>query len=178
MDESAAPSTLSLSTSHSPHQKHPFTSDEDARLQELVERLGDWNWPAIAQLMPGRTSRQCRERWNFYLSPTISNAPWTPEEDLLLIRLSQLVGPKWTVITKNFPKRTPNNVTNRYKQLQRRIQRLSRFNPPAALDERALLGLKEPPGHGIVVPVSADPPVAQQFDEAKAPNQWGVPRPV
>jgi hypothetical protein len=175
--EVSAASDVSLAVSHSRRQKHPFTADEDARLQELIGRLGDRNWSEIERLMPGRTSRQCRERWNLYLSPSVSNATWTPEEDLVLIRLSQVVGPKWTVITKNFPRRTPNNVKNRYKQLQRKMQRLSRFNPPAAHDERAVFGIKEQPGHGIVVPVSADPPIAQQFDDARAPDQWGLPRP-
>jgi hypothetical protein len=169
MDEPAH--DLSLSASHSRHQKHPFSNDEDARLQELIGRLGDRNWSEIERLMPGRTSRQCRERWNLYLSPAISNTPWTLEEDLLLIRLSQLLGPKWTAITKNFPKRTPNNVKNRYKQFQRKTQRLSPFIQPAGLDDRVQ------PGQGIVVPVSTDPPIAQPFEDAKAPDHWGLPRP-
>lgn len=44
----------------------------------------------------------------------------------MLIRLYQIVGPKWTVIAKNFRTRTPENIKNRHTQLQR----LSRFNPP------------------------------------------------
>jgi hypothetical protein len=134
-------------------QKHAFTAEEDATLQQLVERFGERNWPEIERLMPGRTSRQCRERWNLYLSPEISLAPWTPGEDLMLARLHQILGKKWTVIAKNFPKRTPNNVKNRHKQLQRRIQRLSRFNAPLPLDDTAAAFAAARQAQGIVVPL-------------------------
>ena len=43
-----------------PHSK--FNEEEDARLRELVNEYGDSSWIQIAAPMPGRNSRQCRER--------------------------------------------------------------------------------------------------------------------
>jgi hypothetical protein len=111
-----------------PHrEKRPFTTEEDAKLSELVAQHGEHAWHEIEAVMPGRSSRQCRERWALYLSPTVANNPWTPEEDMTLMRLFTILGPKWTLIAKNFPKRTANNVKNRQKQLLRRAQRMNRL---------------------------------------------------
>jgi hypothetical protein len=114
-------------------EKRPFSAEEDARLTELVTQQGDHvSWNDIERQMPERSARQCRERWNLYLCPDVANLPWTPEEDGLLIRLYQMVGPKWTLIAKHFPKRTPNNVKNRQKQMNRRAQRMNRLVPKDA----------------------------------------------
>jgi hypothetical protein len=69
------------------------------------------------------------------------------------VRLHQIVGEKWTAIAKSFPKRTPNNVKNRHKQLQRRIQRLSRFNAPLPLDDTAAAFVAARQAQGIAVPL-------------------------
>jgi hypothetical protein len=103
-------------------QKHAFTADEDLRLTELVTTIGIGVWSEIEKLMPGRSARQCRERWNLYLSPEVSNEPWSAEEDAQLIRLFQTIGPNWTIIASNSPKRTANNIKNKQKHLQRRAE--------------------------------------------------------
>jgi hypothetical protein len=110
-------------------EKRSFTTDEDAKLAELVSQHGEHAWHEIERFMPGRSSRQCRERWTLYLSPGVANEPWTVEEDMVLMRLYSVLGPKWTVIAKNFSKRTPNNVKNRQKQILRRAQRMARITP-------------------------------------------------
>jgi hypothetical protein len=108
-------------------EKRPFTTEEDSQLACFVAAHGDHAWNEIERLLPGRTARQYRERWNLYLSPSVSNDPWTAEEDLLLIRLYSVVGPKWTLIAKSFPRRTANNIKNRQKQMSRRAQRATRL---------------------------------------------------
>lgn len=40
-----------------------WTPQEDAQLTQLVQQLGEGNWIRIATQMPGRSNRQCRERW-------------------------------------------------------------------------------------------------------------------
>jgi hypothetical protein len=44
---------------------HPI---EDLALRELVLVHGLTAWPMIASRLPGRNARQCRDRWNHYLS--------------------------------------------------------------------------------------------------------------
>ena len=46
-----------------------FSHDEDQKLIKLVESYGQKNWGLIANEMPGRSQRQCRERWLNNLSP-------------------------------------------------------------------------------------------------------------
>ena len=46
--------------------KSPWTSDEDDKVLELVEKYGAKKWSLIASLLPGRIGKQCRERWHFY----------------------------------------------------------------------------------------------------------------
>jgi hypothetical protein len=66
-------------------RKIPFSHQEDTLLRELVSQYGDNSWENVAQNMPGRKARQCRERWKHYLSAS-NYTPWTPIEDQILIR--------------------------------------------------------------------------------------------
>lgn len=100
--------------------RRSFSPEEDDKLKTLVEKHGESNWNAVAAEMPGRNVRQCRERWKHYLSPEVSNLPWTPEEDELLLQKTQELGSKWVQISKLFKKRTDINVKNRWIVLMRR----------------------------------------------------------
>ena len=64
--------------------------------------------------MPGRNSRQCRDRYSNYLNPVFNNCDWSKEEDKLLADKYNAYGPKWTKIREFFPKRSANNIKNRY----------------------------------------------------------------
>jgi hypothetical protein len=113
-------------------QKAPFSSEEDIRLRELVQQHGNQAWGTIAANLPGRTTRQCRERWNLYLSPEVQNAPWTIEEEESLVRIYLSVGPRWALISQHIPGHNPNSIKNRMKQLLRRGQKF--VNIPARPD--------------------------------------------
>ena len=62
-------------------QKSGWTPEEDGNLQIIVSQLGATNWAQIASLLPGRISKQCRERWINHLDPNLSKRMWTAEED-------------------------------------------------------------------------------------------------
>jgi hypothetical protein len=102
------------SASRQPVQKRKFSSAEDAQLRELVEQHGTKNWDEIATLMPGRTSRQCRDRYNNYLLDSLVTAPWTPEEDAIIVDRFRRIGPKWVTIAKLLNGRSGNHVKNRW----------------------------------------------------------------
>ena len=102
-----------------PHPRVNFTEAEDAKLIELVNQFGDVEWMKIADNMPGRNIRQCRERWLNYLSPDLDKGPWTREEDNLLLQKYQEIGPKWKAISTLFPKRTDISLKNRMHKLVR-----------------------------------------------------------
>ena len=94
-----------------------FSPAEDQRLRILVDQLGTASWKEIAKRMPNRTARQCRERYKNYLSPSVVNGPWTPEEDALLIEKVHELGVKWAKIVQFFTSRSDVNIKNRWKTL-------------------------------------------------------------
>jgi hypothetical protein len=98
--------------------RRKFTPEEDLQLRSLVERLGTKSWDEIAQYLPDRSARQCRNRYKNYLLDSLMTDPWTPEEDAILIRKFHQIGPKWVEIGKLLSGRSGNNVKNRwYKHL-------------------------------------------------------------
>lgn len=112
-----------LSTPSSPEQstlRKRFTPNEDMLLKTIVMR-GMMSWDEIAKYLPGRTGRQCRDRYNNYLSKTVVHKNWTKEEDQIIIEKYRQYGPRWTVISNFLDSRSGNNVKNRwYKYILKR----------------------------------------------------------
>ena len=99
-----------------PKQKRQRFTDEDDRI--IVEAVGqqqfpDWN--EIAKKIPGKSNRQCRERFQHYLAPTLSQEPWTPEEDQIIRNLYERHGPDWARMAQALQGRRSNNtIKNRW----------------------------------------------------------------
>jgi hypothetical protein len=49
-----------------------WKEDEDIKLKGAVQKLGDKDWVAIAALVPGRTKKQCWNRWKKRMDPNRS----------------------------------------------------------------------------------------------------------
>jgi hypothetical protein len=108
-----------------------FTEQDDEELRNLVNTFGESSWKDIAIRMPlGFSSRQCRERWQNYVSPLLYSQIWTDEEDQKLIEEFARVGTRWTVIAEAFPGRSGNTVRNRYFLLQRKKDKQRNRAPP------------------------------------------------
>jgi hypothetical protein len=71
-------------------------------------------WPRIAKSLRGRTADQICERFNNHLDPNRNNAPWTEEEDRILMESQHLLGNKWAEITKFLPGRSKASIKNRW----------------------------------------------------------------
>lgn len=102
----------------------PFTKEEDERLLALVSLFGindKNNWYFIANNIAGRTPRQCRERYQLFLSDGVrKKEKWTKEEDDLLISKYKIIGPHWKKLEQFFEGRTSYNIKNRFISLNRR----------------------------------------------------------
>ena len=107
-----------------------FTEEEDNKLRDLVEKYGENQWLMISSCMGTRNSRQCRDRWCQYLSPKSNLAPWTPEEEDLLMKLAEQYKGKWLEIMKMFPGRSYNQIKNKWKTLERRrkVSQLKKYS--------------------------------------------------
>ena len=102
----------------------PWKHEEDEFLKELVKEIGIKKWAKIAGMINSRfqsdrKGKNCRERWNNHLDPTINKGEWKYEEDLILLIKHKEFGKKWSKISKEIPGRTENSVKNRLNTLMK-----------------------------------------------------------
>eukprot|EP00644_Phytophthora_capsici_P010851 jgi/Phyca11/104398/e_gw1.9.513.1 len=98
--------------------KGHWTPEEDAKLRELVAE-GKKNWGQVASLIPGRTSKQCRERWCNHLDPNINKGSYTEDEDKIIVEMQAKLGNRWSIIAQQLKGRTEDAVKIRWKSLMR-----------------------------------------------------------
>ncbi|KAF4028264.1 Myb-like DNA-binding domain [Phytophthora infestans] len=98
--------------------KGHWTPEEDGKLRELVAE-GKKNWGQVASLIPGRTSKQCRERWCNHLDPNINKGSYTEDEDKIIVEMQAKLGNRWSIIAQQLKGRTEDAVKIRWKSLMR-----------------------------------------------------------
>ena len=103
--------------------KSKFSPLEDMKLRLLVLNSPNLNWAQIASCFERRSARQCRERWQNYLDPSLINAEWTKEDDEKILEGYKELGPHWNAIAKSFYGRSGNSIRNRYLVLKRQEKR-------------------------------------------------------
>ena len=106
------------------HSRKLFTQEEDELILKTIEKIGHTKWSIIAKFIPGRCSRQIRERWINYLDPTINKGPFTEEEDNLLYKIVKERGTQWNSIVPFFPGRTEVSIKNRWNKIRSKIPEL------------------------------------------------------
>jgi hypothetical protein len=120
-------------------KKTKWTPEEDNLLSESVHEHGMANWTLIAQSVPGRNGKQCRERWTNQLCPSLNKENWTHQEDITLLQQQRIYGNVWSQVARYLPGRSANSVKNRWSWLSR--HRL----PPSAPQMPLPYGMMPPP---------------------------------
>jgi hypothetical protein len=95
----------------------PFTEDEDAKLKQIVGIFGEDCWRIVSLNMPGRSAKQCKDRYFNSLAPNLENGEWTSEEENLLREKVDTLGTRWSIIAKFFKNRGPNNIKNHWNRV-------------------------------------------------------------
>ncbi|CAI9766902.1 unnamed protein product [Fraxinus pennsylvanica] len=104
-------------------KKGTWTEEEDKLLRKCIDKYGEGKWHTVP-LRAGlnRCRKSCRLRWLNYLRPNIKRGDFTPDEDDLIIRLHNLLGNRWSLISGRLPGRTANDVKNHWNtHLQKKV---------------------------------------------------------
>ena len=110
-----------------PHQQRPgskgWASSEEMNLINAMKGSSGSNqaeeskvdWRAISELVPGKSAKQCKEKWINSLRPGLSFEKWTLQEDYVLILSHAELGTKWQRISEQFlPHRPENGIKNHW----------------------------------------------------------------
>lgn len=107
--------------------KIQWSKKEDEELFRIITLKGTKQWQEIAEVLNDylgvvRNGKQCRERWYNFLNPEINREPFTPEEDLQILKLRKDIGNRWSEIVKLLAGRTENSVKNRFNCMYKKVK--------------------------------------------------------
>ncbi|GAP83521.1 putative pre-mRNA-splicing factor cef-1 [Rosellinia necatrix] len=122
-----------------------WTNIEDEILKASVSKYGLNQWARVSSLLPRKTPKQCKARWNEWLDPSIKKIEWSKEEDEKLLHLAKLMPTQWRTIAP-IVGRTANQCLERYQKLL----------DEAEQRESAGLGLTGPDGGETQAPTADD----------------------
>ncbi|GFY98674.1 myb domain protein 111 [Actinidia rufa] len=105
-----------------------WTAEEDEILTNYILANGEGGWrslPKNAGLL--RCGKSCRLRWINYLRTDLKRGNISAEEEAIIIRLHATLGNRWSLIARQLPRRTDNEIKNYWNSnLRRKIHSFRR----------------------------------------------------
>ena len=96
-----------------------WTVEEDVLLKRIINESGPTSsWSNVSTRIPGRTPKQCRERWYHHLDTNIRKGNWTNQEDNAILEAQKQIGNQWSKVAAILTGRTDIDVKNRFHKLQ------------------------------------------------------------
>ncbi|CAN0263896.1 unnamed protein product, partial [Hapterophycus canaliculatus] len=98
--------------------KGVWSHEEDKVIYDCVAR-GVTDWSEMAALLPKRKPKQCRERWNNHLDPSLSKGPaWTAAEEARLVKAVETGGTSWSLVAcQQLPGRNEVEIQQHWNEL-------------------------------------------------------------
>lgn len=106
----AHPLALMMADGGDKGAKGKWTIFEDFTLRLAVEEHGE-AWCAVAEKVPGRTNKQCRDRWLVHTRSS-NHTPLTLTEQIRLVDLHRSLGNQWKRIADNMEDRSEQHLKN------------------------------------------------------------------
>ena len=101
-------------------KKGHWTKKEDDILIKWVKDNGPIKWTDCSKLIPGRTGKQCREHYLYFITKD-NKKDWSDEEDFKIFYLIKKYGTKWVKISKFFLDRNENQIKNRFYCISKKL---------------------------------------------------------
>ena len=95
--------------------KLPWKKHEDDLLEEAIKKYGPRKWSQIAKMVPGKTTKQCCDRWRVHVKGTIGRNAWNRNEDAALEKAVCEMGQNWTLVAKAITGKTNKQCRDRFK---------------------------------------------------------------
>lgn len=114
-----------------------WTNVEDEILKAAVSKYGLNQWARVASLLPKKSAKQAKARWNEWINPNIDKSDWTREQDDKLLSLTKLLPNQWRTIS-SLVGRTATHCVERYQKL------IDEASGIASNDNEESLGLTGP----------------------------------
>lgn len=87
---------------------------EDNLLKEAVNKYGPCKWSQIANMVPGKTKKQCCDRWRIHVKGIGRNV-WERKDDVALEKAVYEMGDNWTLVAKAVTGKTNKQCRERFK---------------------------------------------------------------